>query len=105
MKVLEHFTEEGDGSDTYPLRHDEIDLEPMVHDAVLLELPQAPLCRPDCRGLCPTCGADLNAQSCDCDQNPIDPRWEALGALSFGASTGSQSRADAPGRRADELNT
>src|ERR1700756_3055120 len=40
---------------TWPLRRDQIDLEPVVRQAVVLELPLAPLCRPDCLGLCPTC--------------------------------------------------
>jgi uncharacterized protein len=37
-----------------------IDLEPLIHDEISLISPAAPLCRPDCAGLCPTCGADLN---------------------------------------------
>ena len=51
--VRELYTEDGDGEETYPLVDDEVDLEPLVRDAVLLELPLAPLCRPDCLGLCP----------------------------------------------------
>jgi uncharacterized protein len=84
LPVFEHFTVGGDGSDTYPLVGDELDLEPMIRDAVVLELPQAPLCRPGCRGLCPVCGADRNVESCSCEDSPIDPRWAALGALKFG---------------------
>jgi uncharacterized protein len=84
IPVFEHYTEGGDGSDTYPLTGDELDLEPMIHDAVLLELPQAPLCRADCQGLCPNCGADRNKQKCECDKAPVDPRWAALGTLRFG---------------------
>jgi uncharacterized protein len=42
-----------------------IDVEPAVHDEVALALPTTPLCRPDCRGLCPTCGTDLNTDPCD----------------------------------------
>lgn len=41
-----------------------IDLEQAVHDEVALALPLRPLCRPDCRGLCPTCGTDLNTDPC-----------------------------------------
>jgi len=81
--VFEHYTVGGDGSDTYPLVGDELDLEPLVHDAVLLELPQAPVCSPECRGLCPTCGADRNVDTCGCEPSPVDPRWSALGALRF----------------------
>jgi uncharacterized protein len=40
-----------------------------------------PLCRPDCRGLCPVCGQDWNAGDCDCGVAPIDNRWSALAGL------------------------
>ena len=66
--------------DAYPLTGDELDLEPLARDAVLLELPLAPLCAPDCRGLCPQCGTNWNVATCDC-QPAGDPRWSALDAL------------------------
>lgn len=80
VRVRELYTDDGDDEDTYPVHGDELDLEPLVHDAVLLELPQAPLCRAGCAGLCPTCGADLNETKCDCAP-PTDPRWSALDLL------------------------
>lgn len=67
--------------DAFPVEHDQIDLEPMVREAVLLELPDAPLCRPDCAGLCPVCGIDRNIGSCDCDTTVRDERWAALDDL------------------------
>jgi uncharacterized protein len=57
-----------------------LDLEVLAHDAILLELPAIPLCRPDCRGICSTCGADLNVAACDCEP-PSDPRFAALDVL------------------------
>jgi uncharacterized protein len=78
--VREFFMPEGDPEETYPLNDDRIDLEPLVHDAVLLELPVAPLCRDDCAGLCATCGADSNTTRCGCEP-PADPRWAALDVL------------------------
>ena len=51
--------------ETYELEVDVIDLEPLVRDALLLELPAVPVCRDDCAGLCPQCGADRNTTSCD----------------------------------------
>ena len=66
--------------DAYPLTDDLVDLEPLARDAVLLGLPLAPLCSEDCRGLCPTCGANLNLERCACEA-PSDPRWAALDAL------------------------
>jgi uncharacterized protein len=66
--------------DAYPLDGDELDLEPLARDAVLLELPLAPLCSPDCLGLCPRCGANWNLGPCACP--PVgDPRWSALDVL------------------------
>ena len=61
---------------------------PFTRDAVLLELPLAPLCRPDCAGLCPTCGADLNEGPCACPPAEGDPRWAALDALRSSGSGG-----------------
>jgi len=58
--------------------NDQIDLEPALRDAVVLELPFSPLCRPDCAGLCPVCGADLNETPDHRHDDPVDPRWAAL---------------------------
>ena len=80
VPVREHYTEGGDGEETYPLADGDVDLEPLVRDAVLLELPQAPLCRADCQGLCPMCGVNRNEQQCACVA-PRDERWDALDAL------------------------
>jgi uncharacterized protein len=57
-----------------------VDLEPMILDTVGLALPLNPLCREDCKGLCPTCGSDLNQGLCDCAE-PVDGRWSALDEL------------------------
>lgn len=55
-----------------------IDIEPVVHDAVMLALPQAPLCRPDCPGLCAECGGRRAELGPDHTHETIDPRWAAL---------------------------
>jgi uncharacterized protein len=70
-----------DLEETYPLHGDQLDLEPLARDAVLLELPLAPLCMEGCRGLCPLCGVNLNEGSCTCQAARIDPRWAGLDAL------------------------
>lgn len=67
--------------ETYRLGHETIDLQPLVRDALLCELPLAPVCREACKGLCPTCGADLNVGACYCPSVSFDPRWAALGSL------------------------
>ena len=56
----------------------ELDLEPLLRDTVVLDLPFTPLCRPDCAGLCPDCGANLNADPDHLHDDRIDPRWAAL---------------------------
>jgi uncharacterized protein len=56
----------------------EIDLAPALREQVLLSVPASPLCREDCKGLCPTCGKDLNEGECGCDRTAVDPRWAAL---------------------------
>lgn len=67
--------------ETYPLEHETIDLEQMVRDVLLVEMPTAPRCRPDCAGLCPECGAERNAGGCTCTSDDSDPRWAALRSL------------------------
>ncbi len=80
--VNERFSEDAgpDDDEAYPIDGDFIDLEAMVHDSVLLELPIAPLCRAECQGLCPICGIDRNESSCDCAPER-DNRWATLDAL------------------------
>jgi uncharacterized protein len=72
--------ESGQDEDAYPLSGDELDLEPLARDAVLLDLPLAPLCAETCLGLCPRCGANWNLGVCECPPEP-DPRWSALDSL------------------------
>ena len=67
--------------ETYKLDDDVIDLEPMVRDALLLELPLAPLCSDDCAGLCVTCGVNRNLARCECVNEELDPRWATLRSL------------------------
>ncbi len=55
-----------------------LDLEPALRDAVVIDLPFQPLCRPDCAGLCSRCGADLNAEPDHEHAESYDPRWAAL---------------------------
>jgi len=59
--------------------HHELELEPLAREAIWMAEPIAPLCRPDCPGLCPTCGADLAAGPHDHGQEPPDPRLAGLG--------------------------
>jgi len=71
-----------DDPDAYRLQsHDtEVDLRPVVREELALALPRFVLCRDDCRGLCPSCGKDLNAGPCGCAP-AADPRWRSLADL------------------------
>ncbi len=55
-----------------------IDLEPVLRDAAVLDVPFIPLCREDCAGLCVTCGADLNDDPEHGHDEQVDPRWADL---------------------------
>lgn len=66
--------------DLFPYDGDAIDLEPLLREQFVLAVPFAPLCREDCKGLCPQCGIDRNTGTCSCEP-PIDPRLAALKGL------------------------
>jgi uncharacterized protein len=58
-------------------------LEDAVREQVLLALPARSLCREDCKGLCPHCGANRNVTPCDCVQKPVDPRLAGLAGIAI----------------------
>ena len=57
---------------------DRILLEDVLREQVLLAMPLRAICREDCKGLCPKCGANLNQEQCSCEEHDEDPRWAAL---------------------------
>ena len=57
---------------------DEVDLNPFFREEIMLQAPFQPLCRPDCAGLCPMCGTNLNTGSCGCKPQEGDPRLAVL---------------------------
>jgi uncharacterized protein len=69
---------EEDDVDVYPYEGEAVDLEPLLREQLVLAMPFAPLCREDCKGLCPVCGVDLNRETCGCDRRSGDPRLAAL---------------------------
>ena len=75
------FTEDQDTDDpsvyVVPARADVLDLSEAIREELILALEVYVLCREDCKGLCPSCGTDLNTNSCDC-RPPSDLRWAAL---------------------------
>ena len=64
--------------DTIYVDEDQFDLKLYAEEAFLLNLPFIPLCSDTCKGLCPTCGHELNEGDCGCDNEVIDPRLAGL---------------------------
>lgn len=58
-----------------------VDLGEVVTEQFQLALPSRPICRDECRGLCPQCGVNRNRESCECQSRAVDPRFAALAAL------------------------
>ena len=75
------------------LQGDLLDLEPVLRDAVVLALPNHPLCREDCPGLCPECGVPWDELPADHGHTQLDPRWAALAKLT------EETRADGTGEK------
>lgn len=72
-------TEEED--DLFVLTGDSVDPADVLVPALILQVQMTYLCKEDCKGLCPHCGADRNVTDCDCNKKQIDPRFAALRAL------------------------
>ncbi len=80
----EAYVDEGEELPPVPIVNaDEIDLGELVRQLIIIHTPPRSLCRPDCKGLCATCGADLNEGPCECESE-IDPRLAPLRALLHG---------------------
>ena len=63
------------------IEEDKLDTMPLVREQVELNLPMRALCKEDCAGICPRCGANRNETDCDCEESEPDPRWSALQQL------------------------
>jgi uncharacterized protein len=78
--VADESNDDADDDDAYALIDEAIDLDQLVRDTVGVEMPFAPLCRPDCAGLCEICGGDRNTGGCP-GHVSIDPRFAVLADL------------------------
>ena len=65
----------------FDARAPELDLSESVREEMVLAIDLYVVCDPECKGLCPRCGANRNAESCDCVEEEVDPRWDALRSL------------------------
>ena len=78
--TLQADAEDADSENVFPLDGDGVDVSDVVETCFILDMDQKFLCRDDCKGLCPSCGKNLNDGPCDCKKQ-IDPRMAALGQL------------------------
>jgi uncharacterized protein len=86
IDVAETFSEDvGPGEDAAatvsPLVDRTIDLTDLVSQLLEVDEPMAPVCSPDCRGICPTCGVNRNVATCSCVHEAVDPRLAGLARL------------------------
>lgn len=73
---------EGEDTEDFVVAEDQkVDLDPLVRDDIVIRYPSKLLCSPDCKGLCPNCGKNLNEGNCDCAKEQTDPRLDALKAF------------------------
>ncbi len=79
--VLTHEAQDVESDDIYLLEGDFVEVDDIAIPALLLEVRMTYLCRPDCKGLCPTCGKDLNEGLCGCSGKQIDSRLAVLQKL------------------------
>ncbi|MFG1795553.1 YceD family protein [Nocardia sp. NPDC049149] len=101
-----------DDDDAYRMIDDTIDLEPVIIDAIGIELPLQPLCTPDCAGLCAECGVRMAIAGSDHSHEILDPRWAGLakfataspgnGSPDTGAATAADQSADMASNRTEE---
>jgi uncharacterized protein len=71
---------EAEDAEIYPLpaKGNELDLIPALREHLMLAVPEFAICSDTCKGLCPTCGANLNETTCSCEPQTVDNRWAAL---------------------------
>jgi uncharacterized protein len=70
--------EDDQNPDAVYFQGNSIELDELVLNNIIVSLPLKNLCKPDCKGLCPVCGQNLNSGECSCDTCATDPRFDAL---------------------------
>lgn len=79
--VRELSDEEDEDGEFVVVPDDQLDLDQLLTEDILLDLPSKFLCSPDCKGLCPICGKNLNQGDCGCEKDTVDPRLAILKEL------------------------
>lgn len=78
IDIEEHYELKSDELETAFYKNDEIDIDDLLKEQILLNLPMKPLCSEQCKGLCPRCGTDLNITQCKCEISEMDERLAVL---------------------------
>jgi uncharacterized protein len=73
----------GNFQEAFPLDLEKIDLTELIRESVWVDVPLRGLCKEGCRGLCPTCGVNMNTTPCSCEKKGADSRWAALQRFRF----------------------
>ena len=73
----------GEDMDLRTYEGEEFNVDDIISENIVLILPIKPLCREDCKGLCPNCGADRNKETCTCAKISVDDRFSALKKIKF----------------------
>lgn len=79
--ILSRDGESEDEDDVFPVENDTIEVEDVLVPALILQVGMTYLCKEDCKGLCPSCGCDLNESVCSCGSKQVDPRMAVLAKL------------------------
>ena len=79
--VVPELNNEEDDDSFIQVVNGSLDLDELIYSDIILEMPSKYICSESCKGLCPTCGANLNKGDCDCGKTKIDPRMEILKQL------------------------
>ena len=79
--ILSRDEEAEEDDDVFPIENDEIEVEDIMIPSLILQVNMTYLCKEDCKGLCPSCGCDLNKTTCSCGSKQADPRMAVLAKL------------------------
>ncbi|MGD0884855.1 MAG: DUF177 domain-containing protein [Thermodesulfovibrionales bacterium] len=81
LKGEERHEIKDDELDTGFYQGDELDIQELVREQIILNIPIKPLCSESCKGICPKCGTDVSADTCTCEEKDLDPRLAVLKKL------------------------
>lgn len=77
-KEIDMNESDGETDELFYISDDKLDVEKLVYNEILVNLPMKVLCSENCKGICNRCGANLNSQTCDCDTTELDPRMSKI---------------------------